>query len=195
MNGAGLFGGIVITLFGIMNCFFGYRWFRVLLGIWGFFLGGALGMSLVAQAAPLVILIVGIVSAILGAIAILVLFRVAVFLVGAVLGYSLTLALLTNLRVPGNVLLWALLGAVIFGALALWLNQYFIILVTAFSGASAILTGVTLILTGEQAILAFRQREAIQTAFDNPPALVGVFWLLLALAGIAIQYRGLQNER
>ena len=193
MIGAGLIGGMVITLFGILNCFFGYRWFRVLLAIWGFFLGGALGMSLVAQGAPLVILIVGFISAILGAIAITLLFRVAVFLVGAVLGYSLTLALLTTLGVSGNVLLWALLGAAIFGAVALLLNRYFVVIITAFSGASTILTGVTLILTGEQVIEAFRQREALQAAVDNPPALVGVIWLLLALAGIIIQYRGLRD--
>ena len=193
MTGIGLAGGIIITLFGILNCFYGYRWFRVLLGIWGFFLGGALGMSLTAQAAPLVILIVGIVSAILGAIAIIVLFRVAVFVVGAVLGYSLTLALLTNLSVPDNILLWALLGAVIFGGLALLLNRYFVVIITAFSGASAILTGVTLMLTGEQVIGAFQQQQAIQSALDNPPALVGIFWLLLALSGTIIQYRSLRE--
>jgi hypothetical protein len=116
-----------------------------------------------------------------------------VFLVGAVLGYSLTLALLTTLRVPGNVLLWALLGAAIFGAMSLLLNNYFIVIITAFSGASAIITGVTLILTGEQVILAFQQRQTIEAALDYPPALVGVFWLLLALAGLIIQYRGLRE--
>ena len=147
-------------------------------------------MSLTADAAPLVILIVGIISAVLGAIALLVLFRVAVFIVGAVLGYSLTLALLASLSVPGNALLYALIGAVVFGVLALLLNQYFIFIITAFSGASAILTGVSLILTGDQALEAFRQREAIAAAFDNPPVLVGVIWLLLALSGIVIQYRG-----
>lgn len=188
MTGSGLFGGVLITLFGLVNCFFGYLYFRVLLGIWGFFLGGALGLTLASEAAPIVVLIAGGLGAVGGALLIYFLFRVALFIVGAILGYALTLALLAALGRADNVFALALVGALIFGLAALLINRAFIIVITAFSGASTILTGVTLILDGERILRVFNER-LLTPAFQDTPVLVGLFWMLLALAGILAQYR------
>lgn len=186
MTGSGLFGGVLITLFGIVNCFFGYLYFRVLLGIWGFFLGGALGLSLASEAAPIVILVAGAVGAFLGAFLIYTLFRVGLFIVAAALGYGLTLALLPALGRGDNGS--ALVGALVFGLAALLLNRPFIIVITAFSGASTIITGAALILDSERVMRVFNERQLLP-AFQDTPVLVGLFWMLLALAGILAQLR------
>ena len=189
MGAPGLIGGLLITLFGILNCYFGYAWFRVLLGIWGFFLGGSLGLTLASDAAPILVLVAGLVGAVVGTLLIYFLFRIGVLLIGAVLGYTLTTTLLAALGFGGNVFVYGLAGAAVFGVLALLANRFFVILITAFSGASTIITGVTLMMDGERVIRAFSEREA----FNDTPALVGVFWLLLALSGIVIQYRAVRE--
>lgn len=193
MAGSGIFGGILIILFGIVNCFFGYVYFRLLLGVWGFFMGGALGISLASDAAPVVVLAAGLIGAVLGALLIYLLFRVGLLIIGALLGYALTAALLAALGINENILLLALGGALIFGILALVLNRVFIIVLTAFSGASAIITGVSLLLDAERITTAFAERR-FDPVFADTPLIVGVFWLLLAVAGIFIQYRSLDDE-
>lgn len=185
----GLIGGLVITLFGILNCYFGYAWFRVLLGVWGFFLGGALGLGLASEAAPIVVLAAGLIGAVVGTLLIYFLFRIGVFLIGAVLGYTLSTTLLAALGFGGDVFVYGLAGAAVFGVLALLANRVFVIFITAFSGASTIVTGVTLILDSERVIQAFTQRQP----FNDTPALVGVFWVLLAVSGIVIQYRAVRE--
>jgi hypothetical protein len=193
MAGSGMFGGILIILFGVVNCFFGYVYFRLLLGIWGFFMGGALGLSLASDGSPVVVLAAGIIGAVLGALLIYLLFRVGVLIVGALLGYELTAALLAALGVNENILLLALAGAVIFGILALVMNRVFIVVLTAFSGASAIITGASLLLDAERITTAFAERR-FDPVFADTPLLVGLIWLLLAVAGIVIQYRSLGAE-
>jgi hypothetical protein len=188
MAGSGLIGGVIVIAFGIINCFFGYLHFRLLLAVWGFLLGGSLGVSMTAQAAPLATLVAGIFGAVLGALLIYLLFRIGVFLAGAAFGYLLTAALLSTAGVTDSPMLLAGGGALLFGLLALMLNPLFIILVTAFSGASAILTGVALILDSERLLAAFSARQ-LAPAFQEVPAVVGVFWLILALTGVVTQYR------
>jgi hypothetical protein len=193
MAGSGIFGGILIILFGIVNCFFGYIYFRLLLGVWGFFMGGALGLSLASDAAPVVVLAAGLIGAVLGALLIYLLFRVGVLIIGALLGYALTAALLATLGVGENIFLLALAGAAIFAVLALVLNRVFIVVLTAFSGASAIVTGVSLLLNAERITTAFAERR-FDPVLNDTPLIVGIFWLLLAVAGIVIQYRSLGDE-
>jgi hypothetical protein len=192
MAGSGIFGGILIILFGIVNCFFGYVYFRLLLGVWGFIMGGVLGISLASDGAPIVVLAAGLIGAILGAMMIYLLFRVGVLIIGALLGYTLTAALLAQLGFNENLFLLALIGAAIFAILALVLNRVFIIVLTAFSGASAILTGVSLLLNGERVMQAFAERRFDPMLADTP-LITGIFWLLLAVAGIFIQYRSLDE--
>ncbi len=192
MAGSGIFGGILIILFGIVNCFFGFVYFRLLLGVWGFIMGGVLGISLASDGAPIVVLAAGLIGAVLGALLIYLLFRVGVLIIGALLGYTLTAALLAQLGFSENLFLLALIGAAIFAILALVLNRVFIVVLTAFSGASAILTGVSLLMNAEQVTQAFTERRFDPMLADTP-LIVGIFWLLLAVAGIFIQYRSLDD--
>jgi hypothetical protein len=194
MAGSGIFGGILIILFGIVNCFFGYVYFRLLLGVWGFFMGGALGISLASDGAPIVVLAAGLIGAIIGALLIYLLFRVGVLLIGALLGYALTAALLAALGINENIFVLSLGGAATFALLALFMNRVFIIVLTAFSGASAIITGVSLLLDAERITRAFAERRFAPVSAETP-LIVGVFWLLLAVAGIIIQYRSLDDDR
>ncbi len=181
-------GGVIITAYGIINCFFGYRFFQILLGIWGFFLGGAVGVSLTAEAAPIAVLIAGVVGALMGAVLIYFLFRLGLFLIGAILGYALTTALLTALGINENVFMFSVFGGAFFGVLALLLKNFFVILITAFSGASTIIVGVTLLLDGDRMANAFVARQFTTTP-DTPSSLISILWLLLAITGMVIQQR------
>ena len=178
-------GGLVIILFGALNCYLGYKWFRVLLGIWGFIFGGGLGMTLMAQAPPLFVLVAGMIGAAAGTFLIYFLFRMGIFLIGAVLGYMLATALFASFGTGENALLYGLVGAAIFGGLALLLKRYFVIVITAFLGASTIVTGLTLIAEGERIMQTINEE---QVALRDAPTTVGAVWLLFAVSGILIQY-------
>jgi len=190
---AAVIGGVIITGYGIINCFFGQKFFRILLGIWGFLLGGALGISLTADAAPLVILIAGVLGALLGTVLIYFIFRLGLFLIGAILGYALTAALLTSLGIVDNQVMYAVAGGAFFGVLSLLLRNFFVVLITAFSGASAIVTGVMFMLNGERMMTSFMLRQ-FSTTPETPSTMVAVFWLLLAIAGMLIQHRSLRSK-
>ena len=192
MTEPGMISGVLIILFGVVNCFFGYGIFRLLLGIWGFLLGGGLALNLVSDAPPVTILVVGAVGAVVGALLIYFLFRVGLFIIGTILGYTLTVALLTALGISENVLLLALVGALVFGLLALLMDRVFIIVLTAFSGASTIVTGVSLLLDPQRVTQIISAGE-FGPAFAETPALVGVIWLLLAISGMMVQYRSLED--
>ncbi|MBZ0300871.1 MAG: TMEM198/TM7SF3 family protein, partial [Anaerolineae bacterium] len=181
-------GGMLLILFGVANCFYGYTYFRVLLAIWGFVLGGALGLSAASQASPVVILAAGGIGAVLGALLIYFVFRAGVFIVGAALGYALAIVLLTRLGIQGNIPVLAVGGALVAGLLALMLNRAFIVLLTAIGGASSIVIGAVIILDGERVAQVLSERQ-VSAALMDMPLLVGLLWLLVALLGILSQYR------
>ena len=83
-------------------------------------------------------------------------------------------------------------GALIFGLLALLANRAFIVVLTAFSGASALITGISLLLDSDRFTRMFSTRQ-LDPAFAQAPVLVGVIWLGLAILGIVVQYRTLPD--
>jgi hypothetical protein len=186
--GTGVIAGVLITLYGVANCFFGYLYSRLLLAIWGLALGASLGLSLTVQAAPLTVLLAGIVGAILGPVLVYFFFPIGVFVLGAGTGFLLASALFTALGYGANALGAGLVGAIAFGVLALLLRRIVIIILTALLGASTIVIGVTLLLDSERILAAFNERQFDLVIVDAPP-LVGVFWLLLAVSGFVVQSR------
>jgi hypothetical protein len=83
----------VSIAFGLLNCFFGYRIFRIMLGVYGFFLGAIAGFAFVASVAAgqtLWLLLGAVAGGILGAVLMAVFYFVGVFFVGALVGALLT---------------------------------------------------------------------------------------------------------
>jgi hypothetical protein len=194
MMTTGVIGGSIIIAFGIMNCFMGYRVFRLVLSIWGFILGGALAMQLAAEAPPLIVLIAGVFGSVLGALLIHLVFRVGIFLAGAVFGYLATAAALSTLGISDSPLAYALFGGAFLGVMALLLNELFVIILTAVCGAAAIVTGGLLIFNAEPVLAVYNTRQWDAVLDIASPAVLGI-WLALAALGFLMQSRAARRAR
>jgi hypothetical protein len=178
---------------GLIQCFWGYRVFRLILGIYGLFLGLVLGSGLVRAVvpdpAPLLLLLGGLFCGLIGAALMMLFYIVGVFLVGAAAG-----ALVVNLLGAslGIAMPWpaVLAGAVVLGLVAVAVQRSLIILITALAGAWAVVGGVASLVQGNVLVLTepftlpFAWRLG---AWSFLLPLIG--WLVLALAGAVVQFR------
>lgn len=189
---------LLAFLLGLAFCFVGYRFFLVMLPIWGFFAGlwlGAyavtaiLGTGFLATATGLV---VGIVVGMIGAVLAYLFYAVGVAIVAAWFGAALSSGVMTAIGFdPGFVVtLVAIISAVVAVGLTLLLNiqKYVIIVITALVGANLVL------LSG---LLAFGRikLEELQAVGNLIQPIVQdsafwlIVWLVLAVVGVVIQIR------
>ncbi|NOX61803.1 MAG: DUF4203 domain-containing protein [Chloroflexi bacterium] len=191
-------GGLIIVLIGLTFVFLGYRLFLVLLPVWGFFAGFWLG----AQALTLVFghgflatttgWIVGFFLGLIMALLSYLFYFLGVAVVAGLIGYSLGVGLMGLVGLGGGILaflvgvLFALIIMVI--TLALNLQKYVVILLSAWAGGVAVVTGA-LVLFGRLTAATLRvQGDAVLAIAQVSP-----LWLLAALAiaavGIVVQIR------
>jgi len=212
-----LLWALSITL-GVVHCFFGYKVFKLVLAFWGFLAGGA-AAALCAEAfwqnTPITIL-VGLGGAVLGAVLAVVLYFVAIFFLGAGMGFLLGGAIIRRfLEGPQPVVLVAV--AVVCGVIALLMLKFIVILTTAFGGAYGIVGGVlhflvreappeVVLLDGWRAII--QHAQGISPVAETMPAQdfsrIGIAavaaCLVLGLVGLVVQYattrkKAVQEER
>ncbi|MBD5522778.1 MAG: TMEM198/TM7SF3 family protein [Lachnospiraceae bacterium] len=137
---------IPCIIFGALNCFFGYKIFKIMCGIKGFFTGAILGMiiglfSLNGGVTVLCALIGGIIGAVLAYAAYLLSVFLSCFGTGVLLGTVLMIA-------SGNssgVVLGAVMCGLLFGVLGVLLTKTLITLQTAIEGALWIGIGFSLL--------------------------------------------------
>ena len=179
---------------GVVYCFFGYRIFRIILGILGF-IGGASVAAAVAfdifGREQVVLIVAGLVGGIIGAVLMVVLYFIGIFLLGAWLG-SLLGVLLTGGGGSTVETVIILVLAVIGGVAAVMLQKLMIILSTALSGAWAIVSGVFHIVGGAPGpVQAFQYQPNLRAL--RPMGAWGyvmlLCWILLGIAGMVVQYK------
>jgi hypothetical protein len=188
-----LWAPLVLIGLGLVNCFFGYRFFKVLLGLWGFVAGLAVGLAVARQMHldPVPQLFCALVVGLIGAALVSVLYLLGVFLFGAGFGSMVASALLQSwpqLSAWPTVLILALLG----GAAALALQRPLIMIFTAFGGAWVVVSGVAA-LVGGCPLESLPSRCPITTLGGAPVAL-GI-WLVLSLLGLASQGRHPRRDK
>src|SRR4030095_9700973 len=125
---------------GFLACFFGYRLFKVVLGVFGFIIGALAASSVFGSSDTTPMVIAAIVGGVAGAALLLAAYFVGVALVGAGIGALLVNLIWTQIEGdphPAVVILFSVAGAVV----ATWLQRYVIILGTALAGAWTILVG------------------------------------------------------
>ena len=174
---------IVLVLGGLVSCFFGYRLFKFVLGIFGFILGALAASSIWGSSDTTYMVIAGAIGGIVGALILLAAYFVGVALVGAGLG-----ALAANLiwtYVEGDphpfvVILFSVAGAL----LATWLQRYVIIVGTAFAGAWTIIVG-GLALMGDDTAMTAAAAGDVWVAYPMNPA-PGKLWVPWAWVGLAL---------
>ncbi len=131
-------------ILGIIFCFFGNRWLKVILGIYGFTLGFMLANVLLPMFVSLdgtALLLVSIGAGIAAAAFFVMLLYLGIFFIG--FGGGMLLCLLAVSVLSLNLLNWYVYGAVLLvccllGALTLGYRHVFVAVFTSFLGASAL---------------------------------------------------------
>ena len=190
--------GLIGILFGLALAFAGYRFFLILLPIWGFFFGLAFGaqtvQALFGQAflATVTSWVVGFIVALAFAVLSYLFYFIAVALIAGALGYAVTVGLVTALGVPMGWLLWIIgvaVGIVVaIVVLRFNLQKWAIIIATSVLGAGVIVgTMVLLFNPAAQAL-----QNPVRVALATSPLLVIVF-LAVAVLGVIAQVRANRN--
>lgn len=193
--------GLLILLVGAAFCFVGYRFFRILIAIWGFIAGfnlGAYGMvALFGQnfLGTVTGWILGIVVGIVIALLAYFLYYIAIVVLGASVGYAFGSGLMGAIGLNNPGFLAVLVGvalAVVLSILVLVVNlpKILIMILTAIGGAAAIVSGI---------LLVFGQinTTALQYGFAGAAIRTSWFWSLvviaLAVVGFVVQWRTMQE--
>jgi hypothetical protein len=215
---------LFLVLAGVVACFFGYRFFRLVLALFGFIVGALAVTSTIGEASALwllggallggllgALLMVGayfvgvaIIGAALGAMAAHVIgalliagasYFVGVAIIGAALG-AITRAMTMANGEPGLLLLvvFATVGAVA----STYLERYVVMVGTAFGGAWTLMLGL-MALAGDTAAVAAASAKNLWVAypFDFAPdrPWVYVVWVVLGVAGVGVQLRWTGGEK
>jgi hypothetical protein len=196
-----LFVGLLALLLGAAFCFAGYRFFRVLIAIWGFFAGFLIGASGVAVLfgggflATVLGWIIGVVVGLIIAAVAYFFYVVAVVILGASVGYWISIGLMSALGFSSQGFLTELVGiiaAIVLAILIIALNlpKVLIMVFTALGGASTILAGI-LLLIGQISLLSL-QNGAVEAVIRNS-WFWGLIWLVLAVIGFAVQWSSMHE--
>jgi predicted flap endonuclease-1-like 5' DNA nuclease len=184
----------IASLFGLALTFAGYKLFRILLPIWGFFFGLWLGAQsiqvlfnegfLTTITSWVVGLIVGVIFAVLA----FPFYLFAVAIIASSLGYFAAIVLLLWLGMQWGFLVWliGIVVAIAFAAVTLIFNlqKWVIIIATAVLGTSLIVGVFTALFKPVSLLLENPVKVMLQTS----PLLLIVF-LLLVIFGIIVQSR------
>jgi hypothetical protein len=201
--------GILLVLIGLAVCFFGLRFWFILLPIFGavtgFYIGARAIQDLFGQGflSTATSWIVGIILAIGLALLSWFIWYAGAIIMAAAVGASvfsgILHALFTN---PWGVALFiiALIGAIIFAAIALWLNLpiYIVIVNSALGGASLAVAGLlTLMGTVTVTELANGATVAVvdEARFQGAGWLWVLVWIVLAVIGIFFQLQSVAAVR
>ncbi|HET8845813.1 MAG TPA: DUF4203 domain-containing protein [Ktedonobacteraceae bacterium] len=195
--------GLVALTVGAVFCFAGYRLFRILIAVWGFFAGFLIGAQAVTSLFGGSFLAnalgwgVGIALGILLAGLAYLLYSAAIAILGASVGYLIGIGIMTALGFDGQAVSTFLAGvlvAILFGVLILLLNlaKILIIINTALGGSSALVFGV-LYLFGLVPLDFLR--SGLIGAFIKGSPIWGLAWLVVALLGFAVQLQSTQHYR
>ncbi|MGD9652563.1 MAG: DUF4203 domain-containing protein, partial [Candidatus Dadabacteria bacterium] len=171
---------------GLVECFFGYRIFRFILGVAGFVAAavffGSLGYELSGGSEP-VSIIAGLAGGVLGACLFYYLYIIGVFFLGAILGFTIAMYVfsLMNMDVIPAVLYGA---AIISGALAAVFQKPMLIIATAFGGSFAAVTGGAYIL--------YRNFYPLDPGFlgnleEDQLYRMAMIWFALGVFGLVVQ--------
>jgi len=179
---------IILVAGGLLSCFAGYRVFRFVLAFFGFILG-ALATSSAMGADQTVWMIGGaILGGLVGALILVLGYFVGVALIGAGIGAGAAMAIWAALgREPGilPVLILSILGALA----ALALQEYVIIVSTAFGGAQTAIVGGAALFGNRVAAEAAARSVYRVYPLDPLPAtkwdLIG--WIVLGTLGVIAQ--------
>lgn len=183
--------GVLLVLVGLVACFAGYRFFRIVLTVYGFVLGALFASTLVHTTDTGLLLVALGVGGVLGAAVLWFGYFVGVALAGGAFGAVVARLAWVAIKGTEPSILLVAAGAVIAGAVAVALQRHFVILATAFVGAETAIAGIMAFLT---------KRGDGRPGFDDvwvghlsfpAPGRRWTFlgWVVLGLIGAFVQFR------
>lgn len=184
-----LLPALLVIVLGLIACFLGFRLFKSAISLYGFIIGAGAGLSLANRFFPdnvLALVIAALVLGLIGALLVRFLYWLGIFIVGAFAGAMLAGAVLQSMGRES--LLVVIAAAIIAGILALVLQRLAIILITAFSGGWAVISGVVSLLTGRAITLTGAFTPPGPGQWASLPIVALVAWLVLGLIGALYQF-------
>ena len=183
-------------------CFAGYRFFLVMLPIWGFFGGfwiGAYAISLILGSGFLATttgLVVGFVVGIIGAVLSYLFYMVGVLIIAGAIGGALASGIMSALGFDLGLIMAivTLVSALVAAGLTLLLNlqKLVIIVLSAMAGASlCVLSGM--LLFGQVTVAQLQAGGNFFQPIFQGSWLWGIVWLALAVVGVVVQFRANRN--
>ena len=187
----------VLIAGGLLSCFFGYRLFKVVLGMFGFAVGVLATSSFFGPPNSTAMWLGAFLGGLIGAGVLLAAYFVGVALVGAGMGALLVNVIWTQIEGdphPAVVILFSVAGAVV----ATWLQRYVIIIGTAFAGAWTLLIGgLALMGDGGPLRAAAAGNPWVIYPLNPAPEMQWLPWAWVALGafGTLVQMRWTGGER
>lgn len=190
--------GLIAFLFGLIMTFSGYRLFLILLPIWGFFFGLALGAQslqvlfgegfLATVTSWVVGFLVGAAFAVLSYL----FYFVAVALLAGSIGYGIAVGLLTWLGLEMGFLVWVIgiVAGVALAAVTVIFNlqKWVIIIATSLAGVGVIIATFVMLFFPVARLIESPVRVVLQAS-----PLLAILGLVLAVLGIVVQARQNKN--
>ncbi|MCI0513108.1 TMEM198/TM7SF3 family protein [candidate division KSB1 bacterium] len=182
---------IVLIIFGIVSCFWGYRFFKLLMAVWGFvlcFLLTTLIFQNYLKATQVVTLIAGAVGGVIGSTLFAALINVGIFALGGLLGHLLIMFLVSTGRIPlhpGIEIIAVVLG----GILALVLKRPMIIISMSASGAWLLIAGASQLLGFSFNPMTWLQHPQFWDPQHTQYSLIAILWVLLSVIGMISQFK------
>jgi hypothetical protein len=189
---------LLLVLGGALACFAGRRLFRTVLAIYGFILGAMIASSVMGITNTVGMVVAAIIGGLVGAGILVFAYFVGIALAGAALGAFVIHAGYGYIR-PGDPPAVAVIAMAVCGALAaMVLQRYVIVVVTAFAGAWTVLLG-GLALAGDRAVMRGTTPSEVWILYPLAAASgrswVPVAWIVLGLAGTAVQLGGKRGRK
>jgi hypothetical protein len=172
---------VAAIAWGMLDCFFGYRVFKVTLALLGGLLGAAAGHAagLALGLGPMGLTIALIASGVLGAVLAFLLYIAAVFVAGFGFGATLGILLLSHFHQMIALLSGCVLG-IVGGFLAVKVQRVLIVLSTALLGAFRAVLALAYFTSQIDWLYYFRQPAQIPTLIDNNA------WMFPSIVALAV---------
>lgn len=183
---------ILTVLFGILSCFWGYRAFKVVLGVVGFGIGAYLGASTGAYFTGgfgVIAVIAGLIGGLIGAALVTIVYFVGIFVLGALFGWVIYTMIAGAVGYGPQVILLIVL-ALIGGILALFFQKFLIIVSTAFIGSWFIVSGgFSLVGSDFGPLDLFYAPIRLLRPDGGINTIVVICWVALGILGSIFQFR------
>jgi hypothetical protein len=195
-----VFTSLLVIMLGLALCFTGYRFFTILVSIWGFFAGFQFGATIFTNIfgqgflSTVISWVVGLLVAIFAATIAYLFYAAAVVLLAGFVGYQLGIGIMAGLGFNDGWLtfLVGLLVGLAWVAVAIYLHfpKVLVLILTSLAGAELLLGGVFLAL-GRITLTGLRFGAVGAIVRDN--WLWGLLYLAIAAIGFYFQWRTTEN--